>query len=161
MAPCFILFFSFLLPYQRYTNETMALTQLLAFLHTKGYHEQTTFHIFHTKGLHEQATFNGFVPKDTWSFDGTEGINHKCDGAGLVRIVSTFFSKFRGNNRKWMFISGVNDIKFITGVINTAEQLSPVTTTLANNYRRCQRHRDKTACLDLKMKNDQKFSLQE
>jgi hypothetical protein len=43
----------------------MALTQLLAFLHTKGYHEQTTFHIFHTKGLHEQATFNGFVPKDT------------------------------------------------------------------------------------------------
>jgi hypothetical protein len=44
---------------------TMALTQLLAFLHIKGYHERTTFNIFYNKGLHEQATFNGFVPKDT------------------------------------------------------------------------------------------------
>jgi hypothetical protein len=44
---------------------TMALTQLLAFLLTKGYHERTIFNIFHTKGLHEQETFNGFVPKDT------------------------------------------------------------------------------------------------
>jgi hypothetical protein len=32
-----------------------------------------------------------------------------------------------------MFISGVIDNKFITGVINTAEQLSPVTTALAIN----------------------------
>jgi hypothetical protein len=36
---------------------------LLPFLHTKGYHEQTTFNIFYTKGLHDQATFNGFAPK--------------------------------------------------------------------------------------------------
>ncbi len=77
---------------------TMALTQFLAFLHTKGYHERTTFNIFYTKGLHEQATFNGFVPKDTWTFDGTEGINHKCDGAGLVRIVSSF-DFFRNSRR--------------------------------------------------------------
>jgi hypothetical protein len=32
-----------------------------------------------------------------------------------------------------MFFSGVNDNKFITGVIDTAEQLSPVTPTLAIN----------------------------
>jgi hypothetical protein len=51
----------------------------------------------------------------------------------IFRVQGSFgsfqlFSKFRG-----MFISGVNDNKFITGVINTAEQLSPVTTTLAIN----------------------------
>ncbi len=55
----------------------MALSKLLAFLHTKGYHEQTTFNVLIPKdymngqllmglyeGIHEQTTFYG-----------TEGIN--------------------------------------------------------------------------------------
>ncbi len=51
MAPCFILFFSFLLPYQRYTNDDNGPDTTFSVFTYQRISWRTTFNIFYTKGF--------------------------------------------------------------------------------------------------------------